>query len=162
MPPCCSAEAPTRAKSGGAASAPSLAGSLAPTKRPGSFLGMQAEQPRRLRQHHECVRQPTWGDRQPTGRDTALTAVHMHQDLTGQHMHRLVGLGVAMQRRHLAPLQLVLEEQKGSAGLLGSRLPDVQTAAPRWVWASPFPSGCRPLIFNGTPGRPSGPAPGSS
>jgi len=58
-----------------------------------------------------------------------LLAVQMHEDLALEHVHRLVGVGMGVQGRHLALLHPVLEEQERPARLLGPDLPGVHTPA---------------------------------
>src|SRR3954468_24386583 len=58
-----------------------------------------------------------------------LCAVEMDDDLPLEHVHRLVRVGMGVQWRQLAPLQLHLEQQERAAGLFGRRLPRVHPAA---------------------------------
>jgi hypothetical protein len=55
--------------------------------------------------------------------------VEVHEDLALEHVHRLVRLGVGMQRRHLPLLHPVLEEEEGAVGLRRPDLPGVVAAA---------------------------------
>ena len=68
--------------------------------------------------------------RQPhgAGGDASLVAVDVHVELALEHVDRLVGLGVAMPRRHLPIRQLVLEEEEGTIAVLGRDLPGVHAA----------------------------------
>jgi hypothetical protein len=58
-----------------------------------------------------------------------LFPVEVHENLTVQHDHRLVGVGVPVQRGDLAVVHPVLEEEERTTGVVGRRLPDVQAPA---------------------------------
>jgi hypothetical protein len=53
--------------------------------------------------------------------DGMLGTVDVHEDLALQYDHRLVGVGVNVQRGDLAVIQAVFEEQERSVGLLCGR-----------------------------------------
>jgi hypothetical protein len=80
---------------------------------------VQTEQPCAVGEDEEGVRLAAWSDADPAGADPVFVAVDVHEDLVVDDVHRLVGLGVAVQRCRLTPLQLVLEQQEGTARLLG-------------------------------------------
>ena len=77
----------------------------------------------------------------PASSGAVLRAVDVQQDFALQHVERLVGVGVPMERRHLSRVKIIFEEQERATGLLRSGLPGVPAAA-----AEPalFPFAVRP------------------
>jgi hypothetical protein len=67
--------------------------------------------------------------RKPAGPDPVVLAVHVHEDLAVKHDHGLVGVRVGVQRRGLAPLHAVLEQQERAVRFLRGGLPGVEAAA---------------------------------
>ena len=67
--------------------------------------------------------------RDAAGRNAVFHSVEVHQDFALEHDHRLVGVGMDVQRSDLAVIEAVLEEEEGAVGLLRSGLPDVDAAA---------------------------------
>ena len=127
--------APAPCRPAGRAAPPSVGGSgparWRRSRTPGSSPGCAGTAPGRPRRSDdlEGVRDPSQGAWRRRRHRQVLCAVEVHQELALEHDHRLVGVRMVVQRRDLALIHPVLEQQERAAGLLGGRLPDVQTAA---------------------------------
>src|SRR5712671_2886758 len=77
----------------------------------------------------EGVRDASRGAGDAASADRVLFSVEVHEDLAVQHDHRLVGVGVQVQRCDLAVVHPVLKEEERAIGVVRRRLPDVQAAA---------------------------------
>ncbi len=109
-----------------------------PIKRLATARRVQAQQPRRRRNHEKRVRNTPRRHGHPTSSDPVIGAVHVHDDLTVEDDHRLIGIRVGVQRRRLPAVHAVLEQQERTARFLRGRLPGVHTAA---VEPTPFTVG---------------------
>src|SRR5579864_8948862 len=66
-----------------------------------------------------------------------LLAVQVHENLAVEDVHRLVGGGVGVQRRHLALFERVLEQGERTACLVRGGFPEVYASA-----GEPAPLAC--------------------
>ena len=90
---------------------------------------MQAQDAGALLRDLEGVRNATGSDGHPARGDPVLGPVHVHQDLAGQDVHRLVGIRMGVQGRDLVEFHFILEQQERPGGVFLRGLPGLHASA---------------------------------